>query len=101
MNLKTLHTYLGDLLQAGVQPDLPVVSLVESWPCEIYDVAMLTGDYSGDPHPKLPAFAHRTGAMLVLVPITEDVSELLNPRDDTGVTTHIGNDLPLDSPYPD
>jgi len=101
MNLKTLHTYLGDLLQAGVPPDLPVVGLVESWPREISDVAMLTGDYSGDPHPKLITYAHRTGAMLVLVPITEDVSELLNPREETGIATHVGTDLPIDPPYPD
>lgn len=99
MDLKTLHAYLGQLLAAGVDPAIPVAGLVDSWPCEIHDVAMLTGEYRGDPAPKLPAFAPRRGTVLALVPITEDVAELLNPREASGVVTHTDTELPVEPPY--
>jgi len=38
MNLKQLHTYLGQLLGAGVSPEMTVAALTDEWPNEIDDV---------------------------------------------------------------
>ena len=94
MSLRTLHTYLGQLLDAGVNPDIPVVGMSDGWPCEIADVASLKGKYHGDPSPKMSAFDFREGEMLALVPIGEDVSDLINNH------SHCEIDLPVEPQSP-
>lgn len=94
MNLTTLHQYLGQLLKAGVSPDLPVAGITEGWPNEISDVRLLSGSYFYDPSPKMVANVRRDGMVLALVPTNEDVSELLNKK------THEEAELPVEPPYP-
>lgn len=94
MSLKSLHAHLGRLLTAGVNPDLPVVSIADGWPCEVADIQCLEGNYKGDPSPKMPAYVSREGAMIVLVPITEDTSDLINDG------SHRNIELPVDTPSP-
>lgn len=53
MNLQSLHTYLGQLLDAGVAPDIPVVALADEWPREVHDIYMFDGGYHADMAPKL------------------------------------------------
>lgn len=95
MNLETLHQYLGQLLSAGVDPKTPVTCMTDGWPCELTDAAMLEGKYSGDPSPKMSAFSPCEGTTFVLIPITEDVSDLLNNN------SHQAHALPVEPPYPD
>lgn len=92
MNLKQAHQYLGELLAAGVAPETPLAGLYQGWPCEIADAVLLEGRYNGDPSPKLSAFAPRTGAVLALVPIGEDPSDLTNDG------THVSSAPPVAFP---
>lgn len=78
MNLQELHNYLGHLLEAGVDPNLPATSVVDGVPMEISEARLLTGTYSYDPAPKLPGFTRREGTVLALMPCFEDISDGLN-----------------------
>ncbi len=94
MSLKALHSYLGQLLDAGVNPELPVTGLSDGYPCEIASVICLDGRYQGDPSPKLSAFLPKDGQMLVLIPIGEDESDLINEG------SHRLMELPVEPPSP-
>lgn len=96
MDIEQLHSFLGKLLDAGVDRKLPVVSIVDGWPNEIRDCEKLIGPYHGDPSPKMSAFAIRGGAMLALIPQCEDVAELLNPREESREVTHVREPLPVE-----
>ncbi|RTL33678.1 MAG: hypothetical protein EKK53_27835 [Burkholderiales bacterium] len=100
MNLLKMHEWTGQLLAAGVDKDLPVTCLVDGWPHEVCDAALAIGEYSGDPAPRMTAFASKSGRMLVLEPIQQDLSDLFNPRDAAKPPTHVQRDLPVDFPYP-
>ena len=97
MDLKSLHTYLGKLLDAGVSPSIPVVALADEWPREIDDVEFLDGGYHGDMAPKL-SIARLNGPMLVLVPIGEDKGALLSASG-SEPPTHRRLDLPVEPPH--
>lgn len=101
MNLGQLHAYFGSLLDAGVDPSLPVVSLVAGWPQEVSDVVRLIGKFDGDPAPKMSAFKPMEGTMLALVPIGEDQSMLLNPGEGEKPASHQEEELPVEPPYPE
>lgn len=98
MNLQQLHEWTGKLIAAGVDEKLSVASLVDGSLCEVSGAVMATGDFYGDPSPKLSAFTHKTGRVLVLVPIKEDSSELFNPPEAGGQPSHVEHDLPVDFP---
>lgn len=98
MNLQELHRWTGMLLAAGVDKDLSVTCLVDGWPYEVCDAALAIGDYAGDPTPKMTAFTSKSGRMLVLEPIQQDLSDLFNPRETGKPPTHVQNDLPVEIP---
>ena len=100
MNLGQLHSYLGALLDAGVEPSLPVVSLVDGWPQEVYDITRIKGQFDGDPAPKMSAFKRMEGSMLAFIPIGDDKSTILNPREAGEAASHLEEDLPVEPPYP-
>lgn len=95
MSLKALHAYLGQLLDAGVNPDMPVVGLSGGWPCEIANVICLEGQFNGDPAPNMVAFLRKEGPMLALIPIGEDESDLINSRSHRWL-----DDIPVEPPSP-
>lgn len=78
MNIGELHRHLGELLAAGVSPDMPVASLEDGWPYELRDPVLMSGLYYGDPSPKLAGFFQKSGPFLLLEPVNSDVSDLLN-----------------------
>jgi len=92
MNLIQAYRYLGKLLEAGIPPEVPLAAMSNGWPCEIADAVLLSGDYKGDPYPKMSAFALRTGPVLALVPIGEDPSDLANEG------THSSSAPPVEFP---
>jgi hypothetical protein len=98
MNLRELHEYTGKLLAAGAPGVLPVVSLSQGEVSEVVDVALIDGEFKGDPSPQMVGFRRMSGQMLVLVPVTEDVSELVNAIDGSPAT-HVACDLPVEPPY--
>ncbi|CAN7752402.1 hypothetical protein [Duganella sp. LjRoot269] len=97
MNLKSLHTYLGQLLDAGVAPDIPVVALADEWPREVHDIYMFDGGYHADMAPKL-VVGRLIGPMLTLVPIGEDTGALLSGSAEEQ-PTHRRIALPIEPPY--
>lgn len=97
MDLKSLHKYLGQLLDAGVDPLIPVGALDNEWPREIHDVEMLDGDYHADMAPKLN-IGLLNGPVLVFLPIGGDITILLNASE-TGPATHRRIELPVEPPY--
>ena len=80
VNLGTLHNYLGQLLEAGVNPEIPVTGISDGFPLEIADISLLAGSYYYDPSPKMVANVLRNGTVLALVPINEDVSDIINNK---------------------
>lgn len=56
--------------------------------------------YTGDPAPQMAAFTSKTGELLVLQPIQQDLSDLFNPRESGKSPTHVQHDLPVDYPRP-
>lgn len=95
VNITELHSYLGRLLEAGIDPNLPVVSLVKSLPQEIDDLIGVEGDFEGDPSPQIMPSRQMKGRMLALIPVREYPSSLLNPRFGTGEITHTTFNLPV------
>lgn len=95
MNLQQAHAYFGQLLASGVNPKLPLVSLVDGEPKEICDVCQLAGNFYADPSPKMSAFRLDNGPMLALIPICEDQSDLLNPAAGASVASHVEIELPV------
>lgn len=78
MNLQELHSYLGELLSAGVSPDIKVAALVDNWPHELREGAVMEGSYLGDPAPKMSAFTYAIGEFLLLEPMCQDLGDLVN-----------------------
>lgn len=95
MSLKSLHAYLGQLLDAGLDPNMPVVSINDGWPCEIADIRCIVGRYHGDPSPKMSSFSPKEGNVLALIPITEDVSDLLNSKSHSEVVLPVEATSPI------
>lgn len=99
MRLKQLHQYLGELLEAGIEPDT-IVCLSESIESlsgdegmelsEIDTGALVTGPYREDPSPKLPAPLTRSGKVLLLTSVNQDYDRLEN--------THIFENLTVEEP---
>lgn len=97
MDLKSLHKYLGQLLDAGIDPLIPVCALDNEWPREIHDVELLDGDYHADMAPNM-IIGGLTGPMLVFLPIGGDMGALLNASE-SGHATHMRIKLPVEPPY--
>lgn len=97
MNLKSLHTNLGQPLDAGVAPDIPVVALAAEWPREIHDICMFDGGYHADMAPKL-VIGRLNGPMLTLVPIGQDTGALISGSAKE-LPTHRRIALPIEPPY--
>ena len=97
MNLKQLHSYLGQLLDSGMAPDLTIAALTDEWPSEVHEVRMLEGGFDGDPSPKL-AILRSQGKMLLLMTVREDAGDLVSG---TGAEkpTHAYIELPVAPPY--
>ena len=75
MNLREAHRFLGELLDAGVSPEIPLVTLVEGQASEVSDFGGLSGAYLGDPSPSMVAFTPRSGAMVVALGQLQDLGE--------------------------
>lgn len=97
MNLKQLHTYLGQLLDSGVAPESTVAALTDEWPSEVTHIQMLEGGFDGDPSPQL-AVLRSEGKMLLLLTVREDAGDLLSGTD-TERPTHTDIELPVEQPY--
>lgn len=101
MNLQELHEWTGQLIAAGVDKTMPITSLVNGHPCEVSDAVLANGNFKGDPTPQMIAYKFKTGNILILVPISEDQSELFNSPENGIAPSHIEHSLPIDYPYPD
>jgi hypothetical protein len=97
MDLKSLHQYLGQLLETGLDPSISVCALDDEWPREIHDVELLDGGYHGDMAPKLN-IGRLNGPILVFLPIGGDMGTLLSASA-AGPATHRRIDLPVEPPY--
>lgn len=75
MNLRDAHRFLGELLEAGVSPEIPLVTLIDGQASEVSDFGGLNGAYLGDPSPSMVAFTMQQGSMLVALAQLQDLSE--------------------------
>ena len=101
MNVSQLHGWLGQILDAGVSPKLPVVCICDGWPCEIAGAEMLEGKFRGDPAPSLIAYRPGSGTMLALVPIGEGVGDLLAPSVAGTPASHSVREMQVEFPVVD
>lgn len=97
MNLKQLHTYLGQLLDAGVDPSMSVVVLTNEWPGELDNVRIMEGGFDGDPPPQLVPLRSE-GTMLLLTTVREDVGDLLSGTGEEGAM-HTNIKVPVEPPH--
>jgi hypothetical protein len=80
VNLNDMHDYLGQLLAAGVDPKLPMTSLVDGMPCEVSDFVVATGTFLSDPAPKLTPGSPARGVVIVAIPMGEYGDHLREPN---------------------
>ena len=99
MNLQEMYEWAGKLIAAGVDKNLPVTCMVDGWPHEVCDAALALGEYAGDPSPKMSAYAPKSGWMLALEPIQQNLDAMFNPRGVGQPPTHVRKDLPVDFPH--
>src|SRR6218665_2695386 len=71
MNLKQLHTWTQQLMDLGVQGNLPVTCLVNGWPLELSD-ALFTANDGKARSPEAISTAAEMAHMLALVPMGRD-----------------------------
>lgn len=93
MDIGQLHEYLGELLQAGVDPHT-IVCLPEGDDGELFeleDCDLVQGAFREDPSPKLPAPLFRQGQVIRLKSVGFDCSSI-DPADEIVI------DLPVEAP---
>lgn len=79
MDLRTLHQYLGELLEAGTNPCTPIVlpgQHREALPEELSDAMLIEGLYQADPAPLAKGYTELQGACLLLHGVGFDLDNL-------------------------
>ncbi len=69
MDLSQLHAYLGELIEAGMPKNIPVVIPGmgdAALPSELSEAALIVGAYDADPAPLAPGEYRRTEQCLLL-----------------------------------
>lgn len=96
MNLEQLHTYLGELIEAGTPGTLPVVLLAGPQemdaPQEVSEAMLISGTYEADPAPLALGHLQRTEDCLLLLGPTFDLATIKD--------SHDPQFAPVDAPTP-
>jgi len=95
MNLEQLHTYLGELIEAGTPGNLPVVIPGQEdgrGPQEVSDAMLINGAYDADPAPLALGHFQRMEACLLLSGPAFDLDSLK--------ASHDPQWPPVDTPVP-
>ncbi|MDN4500139.1 hypothetical protein QYE73_22890 [Pseudomonas mosselii] len=79
MDLGKLHQYLGELLEVGTDPRMPIVlpgQHREALPEELSDAMLIDGPYQADPAPLAKGYTELQGACLLLHGVGFDLDNL-------------------------